>query len=774
MRVSQPMPGDIVYTLLLVVFLGFLTPAHAHNRPDLTPEERSWITHHPVIPYTVKYIWPQEYSEGGKHRGLSRDFLNNIERQTGLRFEFVPADRHPVMISSLSASLLTEKEKQGWLFSSPWMSAIPMMVARNEATHNRNLEQLHGRILAVIKGGEYAQWLQRFYPDIRLLTENTAAEAMQAVQLGKADAAIGSGLIMLPVYQRQFSDSLAITSQVPEMASGINMAVDEHYPLLLSILNKALANMSAGDVQQAYIEWFGIVELGSPTPGVLLYHYWREILFFSVLLVLLCWSLRRAFLAKKRAEKSEADKGAFLAMMSHEIRTPMNALVAALELLRHSDDRQKQRDYTELAVSSSQNLLELLNNVLDHARLTHGKPHLVTSPFALSPLLDTIVKSQEPAARKKGLALNLNLAPDLAGVWVTGDAHRLQQIINNLLSNALKFTEQGSVILTATMDERLTISVSDTGIGISPQAQQRMFLAWEQANPEVARHYGGSGLGLYISHELVKLMQGEFHLESLPGVGTTFTFSVPLERYVPSSGAPEEAPVCLLQFSPQVSILVIEDHPANQQVIAGQLELLQCHYQMVSDGDEALRLLEEENYYDVILLDCNLPGRDGYQITREIRETERKGQRSRTPVIAISALNSEEHHHRCHESGMDDVLTKPIRLQPLAEMLAKWCAADVVCYAEPAPEKHDSQPLMEWLLPDVANFTRAALEQDRRDLIHAIHRIKGVAQMYRLGALAAFSDEVEQKLRAGTDLSELPLTAWATWLDSLVKQQTPP
>lgn len=761
----------IIYLLLLLPCL--LAPAYAENKLDLTPEEWRWVKQHPDISYSVKDVWPQEYRDAGQHRGLSRDFLDSIERQTGLRFTFIPPDAgtQPMMISSVNGSLLTAEEKQGWLFTSAWMSAIPMMVARNDATHNRNLEQMAGRTLAVIGGGEYANWLRLHHPNITLVIERSAAGAMEAVKQGKADAAIGSGLIMLPVYQRQFSDSLAITSQAPEMASSINMAVSDRYPVLLSVLNKALANMSAKEVQDAYIAWFGIVEVGTPTFGVLLYHYWQQILLFGVLLALLIWALRQAQRAKKRAEKSEADKSAFLALMSHEIRTPMNALVAALELLSYTGDPKKRREYTRLAVSSSQNLLELLNNVLDHEKLSLGQQELALSTVELSPLLEAIAESQRPAAEQKGLTLKLDLAPGLYGQWVKVDAHRLQQVINNLLSNALKFTAQGEVTLAASLDKHLTISVSDTGIGLSPESQKRLFTAWQQADQTTARRYGGSGLGLYISHQLVTLMQGTFSLQSEPGAGSTFSFSIPLEHSdIPPTMSEASAPL-LPQFGQRLSLLVVEDHPANRQVISGQLDALQCHYQMAIDGEQALQWLEDENYYDAILLDCNLPGRDGYQVAREIRAIELAGERERIPVIAISALNSAEHRQRCRESDMDDVLTKPIRLRALAEMLAKWCPESVEQNppgAEPEPVRQPQ--LFNWLLLDAADFARAAETQDRRYLIHAIHRIKGVAQMYQLPELEAFSADVELVLRGEGGLNDLPLSRWAARLEALIRQ----
>ncbi|MGY3177792.1 CheY-like chemotaxis protein [Ewingella americana] len=312
--------------------------------------------------------------------------------------------------------------------------------------------------------------------------------------------------------------------------------------------------------------------------------------------------------------------------------------------------------------------------------------------------------------------------------------------------------------------DHLTVDIIDTGIGIPDEAKRRLFIAWYQAESFTARHYGGSGLGLYICNELVNAMQGRLSMESQVGKGSRFTFTVPVEPYgLTNSTQPIAEPV-LPRFNHQISVLVVEDHPANQQVIAGQLDMLQCHYEMASEGEAAMNLLEDENYYVLILLDCNSPGRDGYQLTEDIRHLEQQRQLERTPIIAISALNSQAHYARCKLSGMDDVMTKPIVLPELADVLVKWCpeAASRAQYEMRQEPELTLQPAMKsWLMQDLADFRRAAEAEDLRFMTYSIHRIKGGAQMYHLPDLAEYSADIERQLHEAKGDENWPLAELA-------------
>lgn len=768
---------NLLYVALITLNLN-IQSVQASAPIDFTASEMKWIKSHPVITYTKRENWPLEYHENGKAFGLSREFLSIIEKKTGLKFKYIPEEsvsaNEVMMLSAVYEKFLMENDKKGWLYTSAWMNSMPMIVTKNETTGFRNFNDLKGRKVSISLGSGYINWLNKNYPDIHLIVKNNIADALRSVNKKESDAAIGSGAVVLPILQRKFSQGLAITSQPPELAAGVNMAVRDSYPELRSILDKSFARTTALEVQQAYKEWVGILELGSPTMEVIWEHYRLQILIFSMLFVLLAISLRIATLAKRQAQHSEQKKSNFLAMMSHEIRTPMNAVIASLELLRQTSSPLKRQQYIDLAHSSSQNLLELLNNILDHSKLSQKRLNLENNIFELSEMLEVFCESQRPVAQRKGLQLELAMSKSLYGGWFIGDAHRLRQIMTNLCSNAIKFTHNGSVTVEVTerlIDNRLsnlTFSVTDTGIGIPHESQNRLFDAWEQMAGHTAQQHAGSGLGLFICHELVTLMQGEITLNSNVGLGTKVSFTITMEKY---DGQPLTEPtekIILPNFLNELSILIIEDHPINQKLLKDQLNVMLCRCDVADDGEKALIFLEEENYYDMILLDCNLPGRDGYEVAQLIRQFEEANGHSRTPIIAISALNTDIHFERCMQSGMDDILTKPIRLEDLAGVLKKWCKEEL-CLTSTLPlQLVIDKEVLAWLHQDALGLKWASETKDLRYSIHYIHRIKGIALMYHLSKLADYATDCEIKLRSKDNAEGWPLTTWSAEIENII------
>lgn len=529
------------------------------------------------------------------------------------------------------------------------------------------------------------------------------------------------------------------------------MAVTPELPLLKTIIDKALAAMPASRTDALFSQWLGDLKIGQLTAGMIFALYPLELTLIAVLLGMMIWALWRALWHRRRAIASEANMSQFLAMMSHEIRTPMNAMIAALELLRMPCEPAQRKEYIALAHSSSRHLLGLLNDILDHSKLSHRQLKLEKQCFSLAQLVDDLVAVQRPVAAEKELVLIVSLDSILESQWVVADAWRLRQVINNLLANAIKFTEHGAISLEIKRQpfaetEGLCITVSDTGIGIPLDAQRTLFDAWTQADNAATRRYSGSGLGLYICRELVSLAGGRLSCCSQPGEGATFQVELP----VTFCEAPEKRasePSTLQRFVTGTSILIVEDHPANQAMLAAQLAAPNCHYDIAADGAQALALLRDENYYDVILLDCNLPDIDGYEVARRVRAFESElGQKS-TPIVAISALNGAEHQQLCSDSGMQAWLTKPLLLPCLSAMLARWCRVESTLApveVERAPDS-DAHSL---LLQDIAGFATALAQQDARWMLHYVHRLHGAARVCQLPALAGCAAALEQQLRA--------------------------
>ena len=453
--------------------------------------------------------------------------------------------------------------------------------------------------------------------------------------------------------------------------------------------------------------------------------------------------------AKMQAEAANSAKSQFLAAMSHEVRTPMNGILGMAQVLLAPGIKEAERlDYARTILASGQTLLRLLNDLLDLARIESGKLELEANEMLPEQIMGQTRSLFAQSARAKGLGIESDWSGPLARYL--GDSHRLEQMLANLVGNAIKFTHQGTIRIEAREiscdadSATLEFAVSDSGIGIAQDKLALLFEAFSQVDGSTTRRYGGTGLGLSIVRTLARLMGGEVGVQSEPGVGSRFWFRIRAQRLAAS---PEQAEVSgaqgALPDTPgligSARVLLVEDNPDHRRLSRLLLERLGAHVTLANDGQQGLDAIVQGESAPIVLMDLHLPVLDGYAATQAIRQWERTSGQGRRAIIALTADAYEDDRLRCLQAGMDEVLTKPVSFESLRQVLVRWLPA------APAPAS-PSGPA--WRTPDGAHL-RALLGEIEPLL--ANNQFDAIARMRELQEAVAdteLADAVEQAVKA--------------------------
>ncbi|HEU0154008.1 MAG TPA: ATP-binding protein [Arenimonas sp.] len=504
-----------------------------------------------------------------------------------------------------------------------------------------------------------------------------------------------------------------------------------------------------------------------------------------------------------RAREASEAKSSFVAAMSHEIRTPMIGVTGMLEVLSHSRLDDDQRRTIQVIQQSARSLLQIIGDILDFSKVEAGRLELSPTTVSLPALLQSTVANYSGSASSKGLVLNCAV-DDRIGPAHVADGLRLRQVLGNFLSNAIKFTESGMVEAALEWQgrdgdgDRVCFRITDTGIGVTPEQQARLFQPFSQAEGSTTRRFGGTGLGLVISRRLAELMHGEVSMDSTPGAGTTLRLAITLPRGRVEDLEPEPTPDAgkgfLARPLPSVAqalaerslVLIVDDHPTNRLVVARQLALAGYASESAEDGVKGLAAWRTGRYA-LVLSDVHMPEMDGYEMARALREEEARDGKARTPVIALTAAALKGEAERCLAAGMDEFLAKPVSIPELVACLRRWLPHTVPLAGEvmptTLPQAHDDPTPLDGSVLDLItggnpNEARAVMEDfleatasdlqglsgarssgDLERLARQAHKIKGAARLVGANPLAEAAGAAEAAAKSADWSQVLPLCA---------------
>ena len=665
---------------------------------DLTEAEREWLNRHKEIRIGVDPDYPpfEFTSKDGSYAGISSDYMKIVGERLGVEIKRVPNLTWSQVLSGAKAktvdvlpAVTKTPERDIYLnFTRPHLNHPSAILTRDDFPFITGLTDLRDQSVAMVKGYSTTAQLKTKYPTFKPQEYETPLQALEAVATGKATATVLNLAVATYLIRQNKLNNLKVAANAEINFPGLSIGVRKDWPELVSILNKVLQSVTPGEESEINDRWVSVrYDVAADTEALVrvgLQVAGGATIIVIIIIGFIAYRNRRLEQEMKEREAAAQAKSDFVAVVSHEVRTPMNGVLGMARLILDTELSEEQKDFAHTIVDSGEALLIILNDLLDISKLEAGKLEIEAVPFNLRILVEETINVMDTRAREKGLHLSYTFDSEVPKILL-GDGNRLRQILFNFLSNAIKFTNEGGITVSFFSKQlygnncQLSMAVTDTGIGIAEETANKLFAPYVQA-ASGARKYGGTGLGLSICRQLADLMGGVIELDSNPGKGSTFTLKAPFEI---TSAEPKMIgldplfPLLADSRTHEVeqhdvghlNILLVEDNLVNRKVAVGMVQNLGHQVTVAENGLEALEYLDSGGPFDAILMDRHMPVMDGIEATQKIRAMD--GPIADIPIIALTAAVTDYEVETCLESGMNDMVTKPVDPRDLKAALAR-------------------------------------------------------------------------------------------------------
>lgn len=676
----------LVLLMSLFCFSAVSTIKAETSAVSWTAEEQAFIDAHPVITMAVDPSFvPFEFIEDGDYKGIAADYVALMEEKTGIDFQVVPnlswTDAYYQALAGnidiLPAISKTPAREEKFLFSTMYYEVKRVIVTLNTNTDIKNIEDLYGKTVAVQINSSHHSFLLD-YPEINLSLYDTVPEALAAVSDGSEVAFVGNLATSDYLIKSGGLTNLRFSAMPTDDPVGLYFAVRKDWPMLIQILNKALSSITPSEKVEINSHW---VTVSTTTDyGPLL----RILLFVGVAVAIgigisVIWIFRmkkeigrrkivQAELEKAKIEAEQANqvKSSFMARMSHEIRTPLNAITGMSYLLKKTNITQTQRMYTDRITQASQTMLGIINDILDYSKIEAGKVELESASFSLDAVIQNMISILSVKIEEKKLGFRLIKDPSVP-TWFKGDQKRIEQVLLNLLNNAVKFTDKGEVqfeirlVVKVKDNYHLAFKVSDTGIGMSKTTLDSLFVPFTQADATINRRFGGTGLGLSIVKNLVEMMSGKIEVFSTEGEGSNFIVTLPLE--CDREKEEEEHKEGTERYFHDLHVLVLEKTASNMNIMDSYLSSFGIRCEMTTSPQAAIGMLENtggkfKDPFDLFIVDYETPQENGFEYLKELRRTVKLPVMPR--MIMLIPMMHPELFDQLNDNEIDIGIGKPI------------------------------------------------------------------------------------------------------------------